>query len=1030
MRRAVACLSVLVLAAPTLVGQCRLIDVNASFETAFNSNPKAAAERPGGTNLVQGFVKCGAYWYFVATTCAHGEELWRTDATTAGTVMVKDIFPGPDSSRPRNLICCLPGSGPALLFFQADNGTQGVELWVSDGTEAGTTLVADIWSGGGSSDPQSLECLNGRVYFSAIDGDSAPAHGRELWCSDGTAAGTVLVSDIEPGPASGAPKHLKRNIAGTQVYFNAFQAATGRELWVTGGTAATTGLLLDIEPGAVGSDPEFFVNHNGTTLFNAFTSVLGRELWKTNGTAASTVLVSDIFPGPFPSDPQLESSANASCGNRLFFSALNPVFGFELYYSDGTAAGTNFAGDIGGVIASNPDDFASLGPSKVLFTTSLVPQLFVFDCATDQLSAVDESLVSPSEFVEIGGRVVFAATGGLGRELYVTDGTSASLAVDINPVGSSSPTAITPIDAARVILAAEDPTGPGRELWISDGTAAGTSLLKDIDPDFTTASGEVSELTCHFGQLVFAANDGASGVEPFMLDAAGAPALIKDIAPGPGSSSPRGFTSCWLNGKALTFFVASTPATGLEPWVSDGTAAGTILLGDLVAGGSASNPSQFTCCDDQVFFVAANELWVTDGTAFGTRVIELDPSSAARPDFLICCKGTLFFSAFTSAAGRELMTSDGTESGTRVIRDIVAGSTGSAPAQIVCCGDRLYFVATEANGTELWTSDGTAAGTVMAANIAAGAASSSPNGLTCCEGRVFFQANGVGGAEPYVSDGTPAGTVLLKDVTPGSSGSSPAHFTCCPDGNGGNRVIFVAQNGIGEWVLWRTNGTPAGTVEIKNLGPVLAPSEFSCCGTRLYFQVADPVIGRELWVSDGSATGTRLFCDIDPEGSSDPTDLVCCGGKVYLAATTTRTGRELIVIDAPGATVESVGTGCAPAFATMTATPPILGEMVTFSGTCAPGGHVGVVVFDAKGPPYTLPFLFADGCSVMPNILSPTFVVLPGQVLGPNWTYPLDVPNEASLQGACLAFQSWWINLSTVFPMATSNSVLLGLSQF
>lgn len=1030
MLRAVSCLSALALAAPSLAGQCRLIDVNASIETPFNGNPKAEAERPGGTNLVQGFVKCGAYWYFVATS-ALGEELWRTDATTAGTLMVKDIFPGPGSSQPKNLICCLPSSGPALLFFQADRGTEGVELWVSDGTEAGTTLVADIWPGVGSSSPQSFECLNGKVYFSAIDGDMAPSHGRELWCSDGTAAGTMLVLDIEPGPASGAPRYLKRNIAGTQVYFNAFQTATGREPWVTGGTAATTGLLQDIQPGAFNSDPMYFVNHNGTTLFNAFNVGVGRELWKTNGTAASTVLVSDLFPGPFPGDPRLEFSANAKCGNRLFFTAFHPTFGLELWHTDGTAAGTNFAGDIGGGgIASSPTNFALLGPSKILFTTTFLPQLFVFDCATDQLSAVDTSLLSPSEFVEIGGRAVFAGSGVLGRELYVTDGTSASFAVDINPVGSSSPTAITAIDASRVILAADDPTGPGRELWISDGTAAGTSLLKDIEPEFVTASGEVSELTCHFGQLVFAANDGTTGVEPFTLDAAGVPALIKDIVPGLGSSAPRGFTSCWVDGRVLTFFVASTPATGLEPWVSDGTAAGTILLGDLVAGAAASDPSQFTCCDDQVFFVAANELWVTDGRAFGTRVIELDPSSAARPDFLTPCKGKLYFSAFTSAAGRELMTSDGTESGTRVIRDIVAGSAGSAPAKIVCCGDRLYFVATEANGTELWTSNGTAAGTVMAANIAAGSASSSPTGLTCCQGRLFFQASGVQGAEPYVSDGTPAGTVLLKDVTPGLSGSFPEYFTCCLDGNGGHRVTFVAQNGTGERVLWRTDGTPAGTVVLENLGPVLGASEFFCCGTRLYFQVSDSVIGRELWVSDGTANGTTLFCDIEPEGSSDPTDLVCCGGKIYLAATTIGAGRELIVIDAPGATVEHVGTGCAPAFPTMTATPPILGGTVTFSGTCAPSGHVGVVVFDVKGPPYTLPFLFANGCSVMPNILLPTFVVLPGPVLGPNWTYPLRLPDLTSLQGACLTFQSWWINLGTVFPMATSNSVLLGLSQF
>ena len=78
------------------------------------------------------------------------------------------------------------------LFFTAKDVTHGTELWRSDGTVAGTSLVKDIRSGSDSSDPGLLTNVNGTLFFTANDGTT----GRELWKSDGTAAGTVLVKDI------------------------------------------------------------------------------------------------------------------------------------------------------------------------------------------------------------------------------------------------------------------------------------------------------------------------------------------------------------------------------------------------------------------------------------------------------------------------------------------------------------------------------------------------------------------------------------------------------------------------------------------------------------------------------------------------------------------------------------------------------------------------------------------------------------------------------------------------------------------
>ncbi len=111
------------------------------------------------------------------------------------------------------------------LFFRAWDPDHGLELWKTDGTQAGTALVLDAVPGPDSSDPLELKAAGGRLYFSARD----PLHGRELWTSDGTAAGTHRVEDLAPGPSSSAPARL--TVAGDHLFFTADDGVTGRELW-------------------------------------------------------------------------------------------------------------------------------------------------------------------------------------------------------------------------------------------------------------------------------------------------------------------------------------------------------------------------------------------------------------------------------------------------------------------------------------------------------------------------------------------------------------------------------------------------------------------------------------------------------------------------------------------------------------------------------------------------------------------------------------------------------------------------------
>src|SRR5262249_34189497 len=179
----------------------------------------------------------------------------------------------------------------------------GEELWKSDGTSAGTVLVADINPGAGHSIPSGFAPVGGTVLFSADDG----VHGVELWRTDGTAAGTTLVSNLaadDVANASSDPAQLAA--ANDTLFFTADDGTHGVEVWTSPGPGGGAALPKDISPGAAGSSAGGFTYVNGSMLFSADDGTHGPELWKSDGTAAGTALMSDIVPalrGAPPSGP-------------------------------------------------------------------------------------------------------------------------------------------------------------------------------------------------------------------------------------------------------------------------------------------------------------------------------------------------------------------------------------------------------------------------------------------------------------------------------------------------------------------------------------------------------------------------------------------------------------------------------------------------------------------------------------------------------------------------------------------------------
>ncbi|MBA4105895.1 MAG: hypothetical protein C0485_09065 [Pirellula sp.] len=442
-------------------GTSMLVDVNVG---AGSSNP---------TNLVN----INGVLYFAANDGTNGNELWRTDGTVDGTQMVRDLFTGtysvnyqnfPNSSNPTQLT-----NVGGKLFFTARNGVAGVELWTSDGTSAGTTLVKNIYADSGStpssSSPTQLTNYNGALYFVADDG----VNGRELWKSNGTEAGTVMVKDINSGtyqytPTGGGSAQTRPNSAhpgllrvlNGQLFFVANDGAHGAELWKSDGTEAGTTLVKDIRAGSTGAfnSSSLMVVANGSLMFSANDGVVGDELWKSDGTEAGTTLVKDIRAGA--AGDLSDFGAFSVIDNVLYFAGNDGTNGKELWKSDGTAAGTVMIADVWtgnfaageatqGPHASIPAYMTNVSGTLYFsaFTETLGRELWKYTPSAGATLVADGAVgggsLNPNKLTNVNGELLFAGSVASGQELFtLVDAESYTLSIYVDGVAVTVPSTV------------------------------------------------------------------------------------------------------------------------------------------------------------------------------------------------------------------------------------------------------------------------------------------------------------------------------------------------------------------------------------------------------------------------------------------------------------------------------------------------------------------------------------------------------------------------------------------------------------
>lgn len=460
----------------------------------------------------------GATAIFAQYDTAHGMELYRSDGTSKGTYMLKDIFAGSEGSNP-NFLATL---GNTVLFSAYDG--HGYALWKTDGTVTGTvktnggspnanyqgpnptparigsvlfyiSMDHKLWRTNGSNagtypltdrfldffgpSPQKLAVLNGYVYFSADDGK----HGFELWRSNGTVHGTGLFADVVPGPAASGP----RNIVATsdRVYFvDDITGASKEHLWKTDGVSVKLVETSSSQFSGLFAGIYQLTPVDGTLYFteDELGEIQGADtVWQVTAKANSLQRLGHfVLPIMVIKDP------NTGPAKRAYFYGHGKVDGSAKNFfavKDGkyTTIKTNLDPSVPTTVKQIADDlYFSVQTSR--FTGS--PELWFSEGGPARLIQSFPESGTIDGIAAFGSKVIFAASSGnaaIGR-LYISDRTAAGtkLLSENDAWSDSAPAFASPILAnGRLYLAVRQPDNLWA-LWVTDGTSAGTHVTREF----------------------------------------------------------------------------------------------------------------------------------------------------------------------------------------------------------------------------------------------------------------------------------------------------------------------------------------------------------------------------------------------------------------------------------------------------------------------------------------------------------------------------------------------------------------------
>lgn len=681
-------------------------------------------------------------------------QVWKTDGTEVGTSLVKNIdslyyFPGSNRDYEKVSIG-IDGQAyfilKRVLILANDNYTVATELWKTDGTN--TLMVKRFAQTNGCCNDYNqavnLANFNGNLLFIYAN--------AEIWISGGTNNNTIKLKNLTA--SSYDFYNRKWGIIGNKFYFS------DGELWQSDGTVAGTTLLKDINPSG-NSNPNYFTTLNNRLFFKANND----ELWQSDGTETGTTFVLNI-PKPANSADSYRVTPEFvyTSTNQLYFSNYDAINDFELWKSDGTIQNTGLLKNI-----TTRSKGSNLNDKKI----------------------------------KIGNIWYFSATDHRGTELWKSDGTPEGTTIVKDITAGSFSTFIREMVSINneIYFIASSTNENINRLYKTNGTSAGTSEITlvsnnsyPVSPKFLTVSGTKLFFRNDNGSQLWVSDGTNFGTNPI---------------PNPNLNyNPASNITPIVGGKIMF------TANGL--WVSDGTVEGTFMVFGNDRLDVPLNPLCLVELNGKIYFFSFYQsspnytikyaLFKSDGTRAGTEIVKIFSESDKLTDtyllFLEKSADKLYFRAgFSSNYGSQyfdLWTSNGTETGTYKLKRIpFTGSNFNFKFANV--GNQFYMFLTKqffASGTDLWTSNGTIEGTNQVFQYSTSSVGSSSIAFN---NKLYFNLfNGNYGLELWATDGTNNGTSLVEEVRPNAANS---YVNNLMDFN--EKLLFWASDNTRGSELWQ-----------------------------------------------------------------------------------------------------------------------------------------------------------------------------------------------------------------------------------